>query len=100
MDKRMHLEVGDQVMLVRGPESDSLSMFMGTEKAAAANAFEEDLINIFSDESVGIFKRMIVSIYLAGYTTSSLKIESRTRMRSPLCNAVRDLVRNNLEALK
>jgi hypothetical protein len=73
--KEMHLEVGDQVILVRGPESDSLSMFMGTEKAAAAsNAFEEDLINIFSDESVGIFKRKIVSIYLAGYTTISLKI--------------------------
>jgi hypothetical protein len=100
MDKRMHLEVGDQVMLVRGPESDSLSMFIGTEKAAASNAFEEDLINIFSDESVETLKRRIVSIYLAGYTTISLKIESRTRMRSPLCDAVRDLVRNNLGALK
>jgi hypothetical protein len=87
-------------MLVRGPESDSLSMFIGTEKAAASNAFEEeDLINIFSDESVETLKRKIVSTYLAGYTTISLEIESRTRI-SPLCHAVRDLVRNNLGALK
>ena len=87
-------------MLVRGPESDSFSMCIGTEKAAASNAFEEDQINIFSDESVGRLKRKIVSIYLAGYTTISLKIESRTRMRSSLYDAVRDLVRNNLGALK
>ena len=88
-------------MLVQGPESDSLSMFIGTEKAAASNAFEEeDLINIFSDESVETLKRKIVSTYLAGYTTISVEIESRTCMRSPLCHAVRDLVRNNLGALK
>jgi hypothetical protein len=87
-------------MLVREPESDSLSMFIGAEKVAASNALEEGLINIFSDEGVGTLKRKIVSIYLSDYTTIYSKIESRTRMSSPLCDAVRDLVRNNLGVLK
>jgi phosphate uptake regulator len=82
--KELHHEVGDQVMLVLEPESDSLSMFIGAEKAGASNAFAEDLIDIFSDEGVETLKRKIVSIYLADYTTIYLKIESRTRMSSPL----------------
>jgi hypothetical protein len=98
--KELYFEVWGQVMLVREPESDSLSMFIGAEKVAASNALEEGLINIFSDEGVETLKRKIVSIYLSDYTTVYSKIESRTRMSSPLCDAVRDLVRNNLGVLK
>ncbi|MEO9295606.1 MAG: PhoU domain-containing protein [Nitrososphaera sp.] len=95
--KEMRLAPGDQVSLVREPDTNSVSMIVEAWNARKTSSGFASAATIFVSAKDGpeTLKRKVVALYLAGHPVINLKVKSG-RINAALREAVRDLVRKNL----
>lgn len=93
----MRLAPGDQVSLVREPDTNSVSMIVEAWNARKTSSGFASAATIFVSAKDGpeTLKRKVVALYLAGHPVINLKVKSG-RINAALREAVRDLVRKNL----
>jgi phosphate uptake regulator len=90
--REMHLNAGDQVILVREP-NNSLAVI---PEAGARQVLRDEATSYLSaKESADTLKRKIVAMYLAGFNVMHLKLKSG-RIQPVQREAIREVVRRNL----
>lgn len=92
----MHLAAGDQVSLVREPDTNSVSMTAEAGKTGRISTYSSvATIFVSSKDGPETLKRKVVALYLGGHPIINLKVKSG-RINAALREAVRELVRKNL----
>lgn len=93
--KEMHLAPGDQVALVRDPDTNYVSMIVDSGKTKTSTLTGAATVFVLSKDGPEALKRKIIAMYLAGYTIINLRAKSG-RISASLREAVREMVRKNL----
>ena len=91
--KKMHLNAGDQVALIR--ELDNSLSIVPSINGGLRESLNEVTAIVLPSDSSSMLKRKVVSMYLAGYDIIHLKLKSG-RINPAIRDGVREVVRRNL----